>query len=149
MRGNRSLGRASGGLRVVEERTVGRDAVRNGLGMVYYVFHGGELAHIAQFQQLPYNRKTCTELGEFDLEGIAAATGAAFVDLPEDAALSSAIGQAAALAAEGRAVIVDVRIDYSKRTAFTAGAGKTTFLRLPFAQQARILSRAVGRRIFG
>jgi len=113
------------------------------------VFHDGELSQIAQFQQLPYNRKTCTELGEFDLEGVAAATGAAFVDLPEDAALASAIGQAGALAAAGRPVIVDVRIDYSKPTAFTAGAGKTTFLRLPLAQKARILGRALGRRILG
>ncbi len=124
-------------------------AVRNELGIVYYVFHDGELSQIAQFQQLPYNRKTCTELGEFDLEGVAAATGAAFVDLPEDAALAGAISQASALAAAGRPVIVDVRIDYSKRTAFTAGAGKTTFLRLPLAQKARILGRAVGRRILG
>jgi len=123
-------------------------AVRNELGIVYYVFHDGELSQIAQFQQLPYNRKTCTELGEFDLEGVAAATGAAFVDLPEDTALASAIGQASALAAGRRPVIVDVRIDYSKPTAFTAGAGKTTFLRLPLAQKARILGRAVGRRIF-
>src|SRR5207244_1388050 len=124
-------------------------AVRNELGIVYYVFHDGELSQIAQFQQLPYNRKTCTELGEFDLEGGAVATGAACVDLPEDAALASAIGQASALAAAGRPVIVDVRIDYSKPTAFTAGAGKTTFLRLPLAQKARILGRALGRRILG
>src|SRR5262249_30886650 len=112
-------------------------AARNELGIVYYVFHDGELSQIAQFQQLPYNRKTCTDLGELDLEGVAAATGAAFVDLSEDAALASAIGQASSLAAEGRPVIVDVRIDYSKRTAFTAGAGKTTFLRLPLAQKVR------------
>jgi acetolactate synthase-1/2/3 large subunit len=124
-------------------------AVRNGLGIAYYVFHDGELSQIAQFQQLPYNRKTCTEIGEFDLEGVATATGAGFVDLPDDAALASAIGQANALAAQGRPVIVDVNIDYSKRTAFTAGAGKTTFLRLPLAQKARILTRAVGRRILG
>jgi acetolactate synthase I/II/III large subunit len=124
-------------------------ALRNELGIVYYVFHDGELSQIAQFQQLPYDRKTCTELGEFDLEGVAAATGAAFVDLAEDAALASAIGQASALAAGGRPVIVDVRIDYSKRTAFTVGAGKTTFLRLPLSQKARILGRALGRRIFG
>jgi acetolactate synthase I/II/III large subunit len=124
-------------------------AVRWKLGIVYYVFHDGELSQIAQFQQLPYNRKTCTELGEFHPEGVAAATGAGFVDLPDDAALASAIEKAGALAAEDRPVIVDVRIDYSKATAFTAGAGKTTFLRLPLSQKARILGRALGRRILG
>jgi acetolactate synthase-1/2/3 large subunit len=124
-------------------------ASRNALGIAYYVFHDGELSQIAQFQELPYNRKTCTTLGDLDLKGVAAATGAAFVELPDDSALADAIAQANALAAQGRPVVVDVNIDYSKRTAFTAGAGKTTFLRLPIAQKARILGRAVGRRIFG
>ena len=44
-------------------------------------------------------------------------------------------------------MVVDVAIDYAKKTAFTIGAGKTTFLRMPLGQKARILARAFGRRI--
>jgi len=122
-------------------------ATRNELGIVYYVFHDGALSQISQFQELPYNRKTCTEIGAFKIEGVAVATGAAYLEMPDNAAIAAAIGQANTLAAGGRPVIVDIAIDYSKRTAFTSGAGRTTFGRLPFGQKARILARAVGRRI--
>jgi acetolactate synthase-1/2/3 large subunit len=124
-------------------------AVRNALGIVYYVFHDGALSQIAQFQQLPYNRQTSTTLGDLDLQGVAQATGAAYVGMADNAAIAGAIGEAEKHAAGGRPVIVDVAIDYAKKTAFTIGAGKTTFLRMPLGQKARILARAVGRRISG
>lgn len=80
------------------------------------------LSQIAQAQQRPYQRLTCIELGQsIDLAGVAQATGAACVLLPDDASAADAIAQARALAAEGRPVIVDVAIDYSKPTAFTLG----------------------------
>lgn len=124
-------------------------ASRNALGVVYYVFHDGALSQISQFQELPYNRLTCTEIGDFRLEGVAIATGAAYVPMPDNAAIAGAIDAANAAAAQRRPVIVDITIDYSKRTAFTTGAGSTTFGRLPLGQKARILARAVGRRIAG
>jgi acetolactate synthase I/II/III large subunit len=46
-------------------------------------------------------------------------------------------------------VIVDVRIDYAKRTAFTEGAVKTNFRRFSLGQKARVLARAVRRRVTG
>jgi acetolactate synthase-1/2/3 large subunit len=124
-------------------------AARNGLGVVYYVFHDGTLSQIAQFQQLPYNRQTCTTLGAFDIEGVARATGAAYISLMDNAAIAGAVADATRLAGGGRPVIVDVAIDYAKKTAFTIGAGKSTFLRMPLGQKARILARAVGRRVTG
>jgi acetolactate synthase I/II/III large subunit len=124
-------------------------ASRNALGIVYYVFHDGALSQIAQFQQLPYNRRTCTEIGAFNIEGVAIATGAAFVEMRDNAAIGPAIEQANAAARDGRPAIVDIAIDYSKRTAFTAGAGRTTFGRLPLAQKARVVARALGRRLAG
>jgi acetolactate synthase I/II/III large subunit len=122
-------------------------ASRNALGVVYYVFHDGMLSQISQFQELPYNRRTCTEIGAFAIEGVAVATGAASIAMPDNAAIAGAIEQANAAALQGRPVIVDVGIDYSKRTAFTTGAGRTTFERLPLRQKARVLARAVGRRL--
>jgi acetolactate synthase-1/2/3 large subunit len=122
-------------------------ASRNRLGVVYHVFHDGALSQILQFQELPYNRRTCTEIGDFRLEGVATATGAAYVSMPDNASIAGAIEEANAAVLQGRPVIVDVAIDYSKRTAFTTGAGRTTFGRLPLGQKARVLARAVGRRI--
>jgi acetolactate synthase I/II/III large subunit len=119
------------------------------LGIVYYVFHDGELAQIAQAQQIPYGRKPCTTLGAVNIDGIAIATGAAYIRIENDAALAGALTQARNIATTGQPVIVDVLIDYSKRTAFTAGAVQTNFRRFSLKQKLRMLGRAVVRKIGG
>ena len=40
-------------------------------GVAYFVFYDGELSQISQGQEIPYNRKTCTVLGDIRLEGVA------------------------------------------------------------------------------
>lgn len=124
-------------------------AVSLELGVVYCVFHDGELAQIAQAQQIPYGRKPCTTLGAVNIEGIALATGAAYLRIDNDAAADAVLTNARGIAAAGRPVIVDVLIDYSKRTAFTEGAVKTNFRRFSLAQKMRMLGRAVKRKITG
>lgn len=124
-------------------------AVTHGLGIVFYVFHDGELSQIAQAQEIPYNRKPCAVLGRLNLEGVALATGAAYVALPDEAAIVPAITEARRLAATGRPVIVDVLVDYSKRTAFTQGTVKTNFKRFPLMQRLRFVKRALLRKITG
>ncbi|HAL39489.1 MAG TPA: acetolactate synthase large subunit [Polaromonas sp.] len=124
-------------------------ATSNHLGVIYYVFHDGELSQIAQAQEIPYNRKPCTKLGPVNLEGVALATGAAFVRMPDNDSIDGAIRQAIEISCSGRPVIVDVKIDYSKRTAFTEGAVKTNFQRFPLNQKVRTLTRAFTRRVTG
>ena len=46
--------------------------------------------------------------------------------------------QAAAVAESGRPVLVDVAIDYSRKTFFTRGVVKTNLLRLPFRDQIEV-----------
>jgi acetolactate synthase-1/2/3 large subunit len=124
-------------------------ATTNQLGVVYYVFNDGALSQIAQAQEIPYNRKPCTTLGQVNLEGVALATGAAYLAVGSDAELDAAVRQAQAFASQGRPVVVDVKIDYSKRTAFTEGAVKTNFGRFPLNEKVRTLARAFTRRITG
>lgn len=124
-------------------------AVTLELGIVYCVFNDGELAQIAQAQQIPYGRKPCTTLGTVNMEGIAIATGAAYIRIESDAELAEKLSQARSVAAAGSPVIVDVLIDYSKRTAFTAGAVQTNFRRFSLPQKLRMLGRAVVRKIGG
>lgn len=124
-------------------------AARLGLGLVYYVFHDGELSQIAQAQEIPFNRKPCTALGAIDFSGVAIATGAEYIRVPSNAGVPQAIARARELATSGRPVIVDLIMDYSKRTAFTQGAVKTNFKRLPLAQRLRMVTRAVKRKITG
>ncbi len=124
-------------------------AAAHGLGIVYYVFNDGGLSQIAQAQEMPYNRTPCTSLGPVNFEGMALATGAAYVAMPDDESIEDVIAKARRIAAEGRPVIVDVAIDYSKRTAFTRGAVKVNFKRFPLAQRLRIAGRALLRRVTG
>jgi acetolactate synthase-1/2/3 large subunit len=124
-------------------------ATRLGLGLVFYVFHDGELSQIAQAQEIPFNRKPCTALGAIDFSGVAIATGAEYISVPSNDGVTAAIARARELAAGGRPVIVDLIMDYSKRTTFTLGAVKTNFKRFPLAQRLRMVARALKRKITG
>jgi len=119
------------------------------LGLVVFVFSDGELAQIAQAQEIPYNRKTCTVLGPLDVAGVAQATGAAFLRIDTDADVDAVIAAALAGARENRPVLVDVRVDYSKRTRFTEGIVKTNLERFDLGTKARLVGRALWRRISG
>src|SRR5699024_2645213 len=124
-------------------------AVRNNLGVVVFVFSDGELSQIAQAQDIPYNRKTCTVLHDFKVEGLADAVGAEFVAINSASDINAGIKQALELAAQDKAAYVDVRADYSKRTRFTKGIIKASLKRFALKDQVRIVSRAVVRKVTG
>ncbi len=125
-------------------------ARRMGAGVVCCVFHDGELSQISQGQEIPYNRKTCTVIGEVRLEGIAHAVGARYVQLSGDReALERTLREALAWAQGGEVVIVDVPIDYSRRTRFTKGVVKTVLERFPTGDRLRFVGRALWRRLRG
>jgi len=124
-------------------------ASRNGVGVTICVFNDGELAQIAQAQRIPYARATCTTIEGIDIAGVAQATGAAYLALARGGDSGAVLDEADRIAASGRPVIVDVRIDYSRKTAFTEGAVKTNLARLPLGAKMRIIGRALWRRVFG
>jgi Thiamine pyrophosphate-requiring enzymes [acetolactate synthase, pyruvate dehydrogenase (cytochrome), glyoxylate carboligase, phosphonopyruvate decarboxylase] len=124
-------------------------AIPLGIGVVVFVFNDGELAQIAQAQELPYNRKTCTVLGPLDVGGVAQATGAKFFRIDSDADIEGVVRDALAVAQSGKPALVDVKIDYSKRTRFTEGIVKTNLERFDFSTKARLVGRALWRRISG
>ena len=124
-------------------------AVAQGIGVVWFVFNDGELAQIAQAQQVPYNRKTCTVLPPLDLEGLARANSVGFEAMASDADVEPAMDRALAAARDGRPVLVDVRIDYSKRTRFTEGTISTNLKRFDLGTKARLVGRALWRRLTG
>lgn len=120
-----------------------------GLDLVLFVFNDGELSQIAQAQEIPYNRKTCTVLRPLNLAALAETTGAAFVAIENNAQCADGITRAMTLAGEGRPVLVDVRVDYSKRTRFTEGVVKATLRRFTPRDKLRVVSRALWRRVTG
>jgi len=123
-------------------------AVTLGLEIAYFVFNDGELSQISQGQEIPYNRKSCTTLGEIRFQGIAEAVGARYVAIANNNEIENGIRQALT-SGQGCPAIVDVRIDYSKRTRFTQGVVKTALQTFPFRDKARFLGRALMRKITG
>ncbi len=121
----------------------------NELGAIFFIFHDGELAQISQFQHIPLKYKTCTEIGDIRFEGVATATGAAYLRMESDPQVERVIDEALAIAAQSSPVIVDVNIDYSRRSAFTQGAVKTNLGRFPLGQKVRFVGRALKRHTLG
>ena len=124
-------------------------ATTYGLGIIVFVFHDGELGQISQFQKIPLNRKTCTTLGNLNIEGVAIATGARFLAMNNDHEIEEIIQKALKLAEDNIPVLVDVNIDYSKKTMLTKGVVKTNLSRFPLAEKARFIGRAIKRNVFG
>lgn len=124
-------------------------ATMNQLGAVFFVFHDGELAQISQLQSIPLKDKTCTVTGDLQIEGVATATGAAYVHMDNDLGVDQALEEAFAIAGAGRPVIVDVNIDYSRKSVFTQGVVKVNLGRFPLGQKVRYIGRALKRHTIG
>jgi len=120
-----------------------------GAGGIYFVFNDGELSQISQAQEIPYNRKTCSVLPAMKLSGIADATGCEYICIGEDNACADGIQRALAYAAQNKPVVVDVKIDYSKRSRFTKGLVKTNLERFSIGNKARFVGRALLRKVTG
>jgi acetolactate synthase-1/2/3 large subunit len=118
-----------------------------GLPVMVLVLRDRELAQIAQFQETALAQKTCSELHEFDLAAIARGCGVDFLSLPRDADVENILQQARAITAAGRPVVVEVEIDYSRKTFFTRGVVRTNLGRLPWADRLRFVARALSRRL--
>ncbi|MBT8109243.1 MAG: thiamine pyrophosphate-binding protein [Gammaproteobacteria bacterium] len=124
-------------------------AAANELGVVWFVFNDGELAQIAQAQEVPYQRSTCTTIGRLDYEAFAKATGCEYVGIQTNEDIAAGVSSALKIAAGNRPVVVDVRIDYSRKTRFTLGTLKTNLDRLDTRTKVRMAGRALYRKVFG
>ena len=115
------------------------------VGVVVCVLRDGELAQIAQLQRTAFGHEETSELPPCKLDALAAAVGAEYLTCQQDSHVAGALGRAFELARAGRTVVVDVAIDYSRKTFFTQGIVATTFWRLPWSDRLRMLARAVSR----
>jgi acetolactate synthase-1/2/3 large subunit len=120
-----------------------------GIPVVAIVLRDGELAQISQFQNVALGRKVCSELSGYDVASICRGLGVECLRLATDAEIEPVLERAAAIAASGRPVALDVAIDYSRKTHFTRGVVSTNLLRLPWKDRLRFVGRAVTRKIAG
>ena len=124
-------------------------AAREGAGVMVLVLRDRELAQIAQFQDTALSRKVASAVADYDLKGLAHGLGVDFLSMESDEAVAEILNKAADAAAAGRPALVEVNIDYSRKTYFTQGVVKTNLLRLPFRDQARFVGRALKRKFVG
>jgi acetolactate synthase-1/2/3 large subunit len=124
-------------------------AVHEELGVAVLVLRDHELAQIAQFQAVAMNRKVASRVHDYDVRGLAAGMGVDFLELASDDQVEEALAEAERITREGRPVLVDVAIDYSRKTYFTQGVVKTNLHRLPLKDQMRFVGRALKRKVTG
>jgi len=106
-----------------------------------------ELAQIAQFQQTALGRKSCSELPDYDLPAFCRAVGVEYLMLSRNAEIDSVLRQARALTEAHRPVVVEVAIDYSRKTYFTNGVVRVNLARLPWPDRLRMVVRALVRSV--
>ncbi len=119
------------------------------LGVAFLVLRDRELAQISQFQSTVYNRPTCSSLPDYDLAAIARGVGLECLALDADVDIGHVIPEVANRLRRGEPVVVDVAIDYSRKTWFTRGVVRANLGRLPWKDRLRVVGRALGRRVTG
>jgi acetolactate synthase-1/2/3 large subunit len=122
-------------------------AAQLSLPVMVLVLRDRELAQIAQFQQTALGRKTCSELPDYNLPAFCEAVGTEYLALSRNADTETVLRKAHELAKTGRPVVVEVAIDYSRKTYFTSGVVHTNLARLPWPDRVRMVVRALGRRL--
>ncbi|MGA2738461.1 MAG: thiamine pyrophosphate-binding protein [Bryobacteraceae bacterium] len=115
------------------------------LPIIVLLLRDRELAQIAQFQQTALGRKSCSELPDYDLPAFCRAVGAEYLMLATNSEIDAVLRQACALAEMKRPVVVEVAIDYSRKTYFTNGVVRVNLARLPWPDRLRMIVRALAR----
>ena len=117
------------------------------LNLVYFVFNDGELGQISQFQKIPLKRKVATIIGKVNIKGIADAVGAAYYQIKNDGEIEIVMAKVFQKDHRSGPVIVDVNIDYSKKTYMTKGVVKVNLARFSHSEKLRFLVRAAKRHL--
>ena len=122
-------------------------AAQQQLPVIVLLLRDRELAQIAQFQQTALGRKSCSELPDYDLPAFCRAVGVEYLMMARNAEIDSVLHQAFSLSQAKRPVVVEVAIDYSRKTYFTEGVVRVNLARLPWPDRLRMIVRALARRL--
>lgn len=117
------------------------------LGVVYCLFNDGQLSQPGQ--QRHDRRGAMTKLGEADWISFAHAVGCEYVAIEDNQEIDVGLNTALTLASQRQPVLVDVHIDYSRRSAFGEGLQKTRQKHSGRTTRAMWLARALKEKIIG
>jgi len=124
-------------------------AVHYQLGVIYVIFNDGELAQISQAQELPYRYKTCTKLAHTHWGAFAEAMECAYLAVDHERELDTVLERALLISEQNQPVIIDLKVDYSQKTAFTKGIVKANLNRFETSEKLRFVGRALKRKVVG
>jgi acetolactate synthase-1/2/3 large subunit len=124
-------------------------AAHHRIPVAVFLLRDRELAQIAQFQEAAFGRPTASALPDFHAGSLAEALGVEWLGLDTEAEVERVVGEAQAVTAAGRPVLVDVAIDYREKSWFTRGVVKTTLLRMSWPDRLRFVVRALSRKALG
>ncbi len=86
---------------------------------------------------------------DYEPQHFAAAMHAPYLRLRDDDSVEGALREADEISRSGRPVLVEVDIDYARKTFFTKGVVKANLHRLPLRDRVRFIGRAVKRKFTG
>lgn len=122
-------------------------AVQYGIAALFCILRDGELSQIAQFQHVALNRMSCSKLPPLDFNHLALALGVEYLRVSHDSEIENTLTRAAESISNEKPVLLEVNIDYSQSTFFSKGVVKTNFLRLPWKDRFRFVTRVLKRKL--
>ena len=124
-------------------------AVRENLGTIYCIFNDGKLSRINHSQRVSDSQTTCTQLGNINWGAFADSIECGYIPVRHNNDIEVALRHALETAAHNQPVILDITIDYSRRSNYAQGVEKTQAARLTGGNKLGMLGRAIVRKLTG
>ena len=124
-------------------------AVRENLGTIYCIFNDGKLSRINHSQRVSDSQTTCTQMGNINWGAFADSIECGYIPVKHNNDIEVALRHALETAAHNQPVILDITIDYSRRSNYAQGVEKTQAARFSSGNKLGMLGRAIVRKLTG
>ncbi len=124
-------------------------AVRENLGTIYCIFNDGKLSRINHSQPVSDSQTTCTQLGNINWGAFADSIECGYIPVRHNNEIEVALRHALETASHNQPVILDINIDYSRRSNYAQGVEKTNAARFLSTNKLGMLGRAIVRKLTG
>ncbi len=124
-------------------------AVRESLGTIYCIFNDGKLSRVNHSQRVSDSQTTCTQLGNINWGAFADSIECGYIPVRHNNDIEVALRHALETASHNQPVILDITIDYSRRSNYAQGVEKTQAARFTGGNKLGILGRAIVRKLTG
>jgi len=114
------------------------------VGLLVFVFRDNKSKSIAEEQRANRPNAPLDLIGAIDIEGFAMAVRAQYMKMKTDIDISGILTKANEQIRIGKTVIVEVNIDYSRKSSFASGLLKPKSNRISFTDKIKLLFKSKG-----